>query len=326
MQTGLLKNLRPVTEIIGDSFPVFFKNIVNLFWFQLIYVAAAVACMAPGWIYMMLKMAPLFKMPKDLPPEAAQQLAAQVFTSVFSDLRMWLILLIGMVILTIAAVWRMAAVSVYLEGQLLGKPLGIKESFKKSYGVVVPFIFTAFLTVLAVYAVPLILGAVSALAFFANKTGLGVLGYLGVFVAMIAAWFVFMAILPLAQVIALKGKYYLDAVKYSWRLVRGGYWPAVGFFLLIIAIMMGLLMVAMAAQWIVYFIGLIISVIASLVPFLGIAVMVITTIASMLIQMLPQAYMDVPLVMYYVNREAVKGDGEGRVAQAAKTIPSSPSV
>ncbi|MCL2888552.1 MAG: hypothetical protein FWF35_04595 [Elusimicrobia bacterium] len=319
MQTQIFKKLYAVTDIVGDSFNVFFKNIVNLILFQLIYVAAVIVCSAPFWIYFVLTKAPLFNaVPKNLPTEVARQMDLEVFNIILRDPYMWLFFAVALILLIAAAFWRIAAVSAYLESKFLGTPLGIWESFKKTYARVTPFFLTLFAVFLIIYAVPLVFGGGAVFAFTASQPAVGALCMLAAFFTLIAAWFVFMTVLPLPQVLALKGKNYTDAVKYAWRLVRGGYWPTIGFFLLVMLVMFAFVIAAMFVQWIVYFIGIILAILASLVPFLGIIVMVLLTLVVLVIQMTPQCYIEVPLVMYYLNREAVKGDGIGPVADAAR--------
>ncbi|MDR0292192.1 MAG: hypothetical protein LBI01_05465, partial [Elusimicrobium sp.] len=196
MQTQLFKKLYAVADIIGDSFNVFFKNIVNLLLFQLIYVGAVIAGMIPCLTYLALKIGPVLVLSADLPQEQAQQAALDAFKTIAADPYFWLLFAALFIILIIAAVWKMAAVSAYLESKLLGAPLNIWQSFKKSYYRITPFVFTILAVGLAVYVLPFIFTGAAVFAFVSENYALGAAGIFGAFITFIAAWFAFMSVLP----------------------------------------------------------------------------------------------------------------------------------
>lgn len=316
----ILKKLYDVPDLINAAFGVFFKNIANLFWFQLISLGVIAVGSAPFAVLAFTRIFPLFKMVQDnMPKEQQDVLYGEIFKVIFTDPAVWGALAFAVIIMVAAGCWRMCAASAYLEDKLLGRDAGVMDSIKKVQNRVLPFLVTFIGVGLAVYAVPLVLFAGSVFAFSNDAAALGALLILAGFFSIFAVLFVFVLILPLAQVVALKGKDYLDAVKYAARLVRGGYWPTVGYVFLIICVMMGFGVVAWIVQVLIQLFGWLLAAVGAMVsPFFGVIVMVLVFVVMLVMQLIPQCYIDVPLVMYYVNREAFKGDGQGVIAEAAK--------
>ncbi|MGB2579119.1 putative membrane protein [Elusimicrobium simillimum] len=304
----ILKKKYPVLDILTESFNAFWKNLKGLYIIQLLLMVAVMIMSIPylySFFGVFLTSGLDFNNPQAMDPAAAEALFKQMFSPA-----MIVYLVVAMLAYVVFALVQKAAVSIYLQERILGREITILDAFKRGLPRAWSLFITAVVFLIILYA-PIIL------IILAGSVAKELMGLL-IFVWFIALFFGVFFFIPLVQVVVLKGKSLIDALKYCVKLVKPTYWPTMGFMFLIMAIAFALMIGLSIVNGITQAIFGLLAAATQSIPVLSVIFVAVSVIISFLIMLIPYCYMDVPFVLYYMNREVYFGDGQGELAELAK--------